>query len=76
MYDQKRKLYVVMEFVKEHNNQIVTQIEMRFLRSSTNVPDADIEHARAMHGLRIRTSQEIKMFVLQASVYQNVPFTQ
>lgn len=49
-YDQKRRLYFVRKFMKEYNYQIATMMEVRFLRANRNVPNANIDHACALHG--------------------------
>lgn len=61
--------------MKEHNYPLSFSEEAQFLQSLKNMRNADTAHVGTMQGIGIRTSQIMKLFVLQSGGYKNVRFT-
>ena len=74
-YDPSSGKYLVREFVKEHSHPLASQGHVQFLRAHRKVTEADVAQARTMQGVGIKTSQIMKLFVLQSGGYNNVRFT-
>lgn len=68
-------VYYVVEFITEHNHELVRREHIRFLRSHTNVVDHDMAQVTAMRKVSVSTCQGYELLVHQAGGYEYVGFT-
>lgn len=65
-YDVKSGKYVVQKFVKDHSCPMTDKEHVLFLRSHRNIADRDVAQAKSLHGIGVRITQIMKLFMLQS----------
>ena len=74
-FERKSGEWVVGEFKREHNHDLVPQFETQFLRSHRTIKDSDKAQIIAMHGVGVKANQIMDHMIQQAGGYENVGFT-
>ncbi|XP_071923050.1 protein FAR1-RELATED SEQUENCE 5-like [Coffea arabica] len=67
--------YVVSNIVMRHNHKLASPTSTKFLKSHRHISEADYAQAHVLRRVGMKTSQIMKLFVLQCGGYNNVPFT-
>ncbi|KAL4593859.1 hypothetical protein ACB092_M009000 [Castanea dentata] len=73
-FDRRSNEWVVGEFKKEHNHNLVAQLETQFLRSHRHIKDSDKAYIIALHNVGIKSNQIMDNLIQQAGGYENVGF--
>ena len=73
-FDRRSNEWVVGEFKKEHNHDLVAQLETQFLRSHRHIKDSDKAYIIALHNVGIKSNQIMDNLIQQAGGYENVGF--
>ncbi|CAA0818605.1 Armadillo repeat-containing kinesin-like protein 3 [Striga hermonthica] len=74
-YNKRLKKFVVTEFVKKHNHELMTEEGVSFLFSHRSVKESDLVEAISMHEVGWRTSEIMNFFAHRAGGYHKVGFT-
>ena len=73
-FDRRSNEWVVGEFKKEHNHDLVAQLETQFLHSHRHIKDSDKAYIIALHNVGIKSNQIMDNLIQQAGGYENVGF--
>ncbi|CAA0825035.1 Protein FAR1-RELATED SEQUENCE 5, partial [Striga hermonthica] len=74
-YNKRLKKFVVTEFVKKHNHELMTEEGVSFLFSHQSVKESDLVEAISMHEVGWRTSEIMNFFAHRAGGYHKIGFT-
>ncbi|XP_065626604.1 protein FAR1-RELATED SEQUENCE 5-like [Quercus suber] len=75
LFERKSGKWVVGEFKREHNHDLVTQFETQFLRLHKIIKDSDKARIIALHNVRVKSNQIMDHLIQQARGYENIRFT-
>ena len=73
-FEQKLGEWVVGEFKREHNHDLVSQFETQFLRLHKTIKDFDKAQIIALHNVRVKSNQIMDHMIQQAGGYENIGF--
>ncbi|KAF3950776.1 hypothetical protein CMV_023511 [Castanea mollissima] len=65
-FDRRSNEWVVGEFKKMHNHDLVAQLETQFLRSHRHIKDSDKAYIIALHNVGIKSNQIMDNLIQQA----------
>nr|XP_023881499.1 protein FAR1-RELATED SEQUENCE 5-like [Quercus suber] len=74
-FERKLGEWVVGEFKREHNHDLVPQLETQFLRSHRTIKDSDKAQIIALHNVGVKSNQIMDHMIQQAGGYENIGFT-
>ncbi|XP_050259192.1 protein FAR1-RELATED SEQUENCE 5-like [Quercus robur] len=74
-FERKLGEWVVGEFKREHNHDLVPQFETQFLRSHRTIKDSDKAQIIALHNVGVKSNQIMDHMIQQAGGYENIGFT-